>query len=276
MKPFVGTYFTSKGINLFHGYSLELLQKFKDNSFDLLFPDPPYFLSNDGISCKSGKMVSVNKGKWDKLNNYEEIETFNRCWLEECQRILKENGTIWVSGTHHNIYSVGNNMKKLGYKILNVITWEKPNPPPNLSCRYFTHSTEQIIWSAKNQKSKHLFNYAVMKKLNGDKQMKDVWQLKAPSVGEKKHGKHPTQKPVQLLERIILASSNEGDLVLDPFQGSGTTGIVSSRLGRKYIGIDLNTEYLDISVKRIRDDQSLFNNQELIESEISKYLQDAV
>jgi len=217
-------------------------------------------LSNDGISCRSGKMVSVNKGKWDKIDTYKEIELFNNIWLSECQRILKTNGTIWVSGTHHNIYSVGNTMKKMGYKILNVITWEKPNPPPNLSCRYFTHSTEQIIWSSKNQKSKHLFNYPLMKEMNDGKQMKDVWKITSPSKNEKKFGKHPTQKPEQLLERIILSSSNEGDLILDPFFGSGTTGYVAQKLGRKWIGIEMNEEYIKIAKNRILQ-PDLFNQR---------------
>ena len=252
-KMAIKSYYKSKKINLFNGDSLKLLKKFETNSIDLIFSDPPYFLSNDGISCRSGKMVSVNKGKWDKIDTYKEIELFNNIWLSECQRILKTNGTIWVSGTHHNIYSVGNTMKKMGYKILNVITWEKPNPPPNLSCRYFTHSTEQLIWSSKNQKSKHLFNYPLMKEMNDGKQMKDVWKITSPSKNEKKFGKHSTQKPEQLLERIILSSSNEGDTILDPFQGSGTTGVVSNKLNRKYIGIDLEKKYLDISIQRLKD-----------------------
>ena len=162
MKP----YFSDSNIELFQGDSLELLKEINDTSIDLIFSDPPYFLSNDGITCQAGKMVKVNKGDWDKIDTYKEIETFNKIWLSECQRILKDNGSIWVSGTHHNIYSVGNTMKALGLKILNVITWEKPNPPPNLSCRYFTHSTEQIIWAAKNEKSKHIFNYPLMKEMN--------------------------------------------------------------------------------------------------------------
>lgn len=252
MKP----YYKLESTSLFNGNSLNLLTKIEDNSIDMIFADPPYFLSNGGTSCQSGKRVSVNKGKWDNLNSYHEIEIFNRSWLEECQRILKDNGSIWVSGTHHNIYSVGNNMKTLGYKILNVITWEKPNPPPNLSCRYFTHSTEQIIWSAKNEKSKHLFNYDKMKAINGQKQMKDVWRFSSPSVDEKKYGKHPTQKPEKLLERIILASSEVGDLILDPFQGTGTTGVVAKKLNRKYIGIDTDAKYLNISIKRIYDQQN--------------------
>ena len=268
-------YYKSKDVKLFQGDSLELLKNIDDNSIGLIFSDPPYFLSNDGISCQSGKMVSVNKGKWDKIDTYKEIEIFNKLWLQECQRVLKDNGTIWVSGTHHNIYSVGNTMKLLGYKVLNVVTWEKPNPPPNLSCRYFTHSTEQVIWSSKNKKSKHFFNYPLMRKINDGKQMKDVWKMTSPGKNEKRFGKHPTQKPEKLLERIILSSSNEGDLVLDPFQGSGTTGVISKKLNRRYIGIDLDSEFLDISIKRIKDEENLYNSNNLIsikESETSNLI----
>ena len=162
IKPF----YKIDDFELYQGDSLELLKSFDDSSVDMIFSDPPYFLSNDGMTCKSGKFVSVNKGKWDKKNSYDEIESFNNIWLFECQRILKDNGSIWISGTHHNIYSIGNSLHKLNFKILNVITWEKPNPPPNLSCRFFSHSTEQIIWSSKNKNSKHTFNYQLMKELN--------------------------------------------------------------------------------------------------------------
>ena len=247
-------YYEDNTTTLFKGDSLKLLKKIDENSVDLIFADPPYFLSNDGITCKNGKMVSVNKAEWDKIDSLKEIETFNSFWLMECQRILKPNGTIWVSGTHHNIFSVGNQMKHLNYKILNIITWSKPNPPPNLSCRYFTHSTEQIIWAGKNSKTKHLFNYDLMKKSNENKQMKDVWSFTSPSKKEKKFGKHPTQKPEKLLERILLSSTKEGDLVLDPFNGSGTTGIIAKRHKRKYVGIDLEKKFLDLTIKRLKDE----------------------
>lgn len=251
--------YSEKDIFLFECDSLKYLKEIKENSIDLIFSDPPYFLSNNGISCHSGKMVSVNKGEWDKNISYLEIEKFNQDWLRECQRILKPNGTIWVSGTRHNIFSIGNSMMLLNYKMLNIITWEKPNPPPNLSCRYFTHSTEQIIWGTKNGKSKHLFNYKLMKEVEKkwtkqDKQMKDVWRILPPRKLEKRFGKHPTQKPEELLELIILSSSNEGDIVLDPFNGGGTTGVVSKRLKRKYIGIDINNDFLNLTKKRILDE----------------------
>jgi site-specific DNA-methyltransferase (adenine-specific) len=222
-----------------------------EESVDLIFADPPYFLSNDGITCQAGKMVSVNKGKWDKSPGVPEMHEFNARWLAACQRCLTKNGTIWVSGTNHVIYSVGFAMQQLGFKILNHITWVKPNPPPNLSCRYFTHSAEEIIWAAKSKKSKHTFNYEEMKAESGGRQMKSVWEIYPPERVEKEFGKHPTQKPLKLLDRIIRASSNEGDIVMDPFIGSGTTGIAALRLGRKALGFELNPKYIKLAKMRM-------------------------
>jgi len=230
-----------------------LIEKYPNGVFDMIFADPPYFLSNGGITCYAGKMVKVDKGKWDKSNGVNENHEFNLSWLSRCQKLLKKNGTIWVSGTHHIIYSVGFAMQQLEMKILNDITWEKLNPPPNLSCRYFTHSTETIIWAAKNKYSKHCFNYEEMKKLNSGKQMKTVWSIPAPSGDEKVFGKHPTQKPLKLLERIILASTLENDLVFDPFSGSSTTGLAAIKLSRLFVGCELEDEYIALSVKRIKE-----------------------
>ncbi|HPN83926.1 MAG TPA: site-specific DNA-methyltransferase [Victivallales bacterium] len=228
-----------------------IISKYPEGKFDMIFADPPYFLSNGGITCHAGKMVKVDKGEWDKSNGPEMNHEFNISWLSRCQKILKPNGTIWVSGTHHVIHSVGYAMQQLGMKILNDITWEKPNPPPNLSCRYFTHSTETIIWAAKNEKSKHCFNYDEMRSMNLGKQMKSVWTMTAPNGDEKEFGKHPTQKPVQLLERIVLASTIEGDLVFDPFSGSSTTGVASVKLKRKFVGCELEAEFIRLSSKRL-------------------------
>ncbi|MBU1004503.1 MAG: site-specific DNA-methyltransferase, partial [Nanoarchaeota archaeon] len=186
-------------------------------------------------------------------NGIEDNHLFNLRWLKECQRILKANGTIWVSGTSHIIHSIGFAMQTLHYKILNDIAWFKVNPPPNLSCRYFTHSTETILWAAKSTKSKHYFNYPLMRKLNNNKQMLSLWHIKAPGASEKIYGKHPTQKPIQLLERIIQAATIKGNIVVDPFTGSSTTGLEAYKLGRKYIGIDSEKEYLELSIKRFKD-----------------------
>jgi len=240
-------------LRLLKGNCVDILNQGRENSVDMIFADPPYFLSNGGITCHAGKMVSVNKGKWDKSKGVEENHKFTLEWLKACQRVLKPNGTIWVSGTTHIIYSVGFAMQELGYKILNDIIWYKRNAPPNLSCRYFTHSTEIVLWAAKNEKSKHYFDYKLMKKTNNDKQMRNVWEMSAPQAEEKKFGKHPTQKPVELLKRIILASTKEGDLVLDPFCGSSTTGVTAVLLNRKYVGIDLEDEYLAVSRNRLNE-----------------------
>ena len=245
---------TEKSIYLYKEDCLNILSQIPENSIDMIFADPPYFLSNGGITCHAGKMVSVNKGKWDKSKGAEENHEFNRKWLAACQRVLTPNGTIWVSGTSHIIFSVGFAMQQLGFKILNDISWFKINPPPNLSCRYFTHSTETVIWAAKNKDSRHLFNYPLMKELNGGKQMKSLWEIYPPKNGEKIYGKHPAQKPLALLNRIILASTRRSDIVLDPFNGSGSTGVSAFSQGRKYIGIELEKEYLDVSVKRLKDE----------------------
>lgn len=247
--------FESNNIALYHADSLTFMKKLiSENSeglFDMIFADPPYFLSNNGISCRNGKMVSVNKGEWDTSMGPEMNHEFNLAWLHMCRDLLKPDGTIWVSGTHHVIHSVGYAMQYLGMKILNSITWEKPNPPPNLSCRYFTHSTETILWAAKSEKSKHCFNYQAMRKENGGKQMKTVWKMAAPKKSEKVCGKHPTQKPVNLLNRIILASTNTGDLVFDPFSGSSTTAVSAFRNNREFIGCEKESQYINLSKDRL-------------------------
>lgn len=239
----------NNSFNLIHGDSFEILPKF-NNEFDLIFADPPYFLSNDGLSIQSGKIVSVNKGTWDKGKNINEIDEFNLKWLDLAKSALKDSGSIMVSGTYHNIFSIGNALQKLGYKILNIITWQKTNPPPNFSCRYLTHSTEQIIWARKSEKHKHIFHYELMKFLNGDKQMKDVWEFPAIAPWEKTCGKHPTQKPLALLVRLILMASDSKSVICDPFAGSATTGIAANLLGRNFVGIEKEQEFMKIALAR--------------------------
>lgn len=216
----------------------------------MVFADPPYFLSSGGISCQSGKVVCVDKGEWDKPTTPEEMDAFNLCWLSSVRDHMKENATIWISGTHHNIFSVQQQLQKLGFKILNVITWAKTNPPPNISCRYFTYSTEFIIWARKSHKVAHYFNYELMKQLNENKQMTDVWRLPAIAPWEKSCGKHPTQKPLGVLARLIQASTKPGAWVLDPFSGSATTGIAANLLGRKYLGLETEEQFLSMSKAR--------------------------
>ena len=240
---------TDHAFTLLQGDCIELLREF-EFKFDMIFADPPYFLSNGGISVQSGKVVCVDKGEWDKGSTTGSVRSFNKEWLEECRRKLKDNGTIWISGTYHNIFSVADALTELGFKILNVITWAKTNPPPNISCRYFTHSTEFIIWARKCEREAHYYNYELMKKANEGKQMTDVWRLPAIAPWEKKCGKHPTQKPLALLSRIVLASTEQGAWILDPFTGSSTTGIAANLLGRRFLGIDKETDFLEISKSR--------------------------
>ena len=249
-------YFKSENgsFSLINGDTFKVLKKIEDKTFDIIFADPPYFLSNNGITCSGGKMISVNKGDWDKSLTLKEKHSFNKRWIKECYRILKDTGTIWISGALHNIYSIGMALEESGFKILNNITWQKTNPPPNLACKTFTHSTETILWARKDLKNvKYTFNYDAMKQMNGNKQMKDVWTTSLTKPSEKKQGKHPTQKPLEILDKIILASTKENDLILDPFCGSSTTGISAVKFGRKYIGIDNKKEYLDLSIRRYEE-----------------------
>ena len=239
----------SHDFNLICGDTFEMLPQFSFK-FDMIFADPPYFLSNGGISIQSGKVVCVDKGDWDQGLSAEEMNDFNLRWLSLCREKLKANGTIWISGTYHNIFSVANSLTQLGYKILNVITWAKTNPPPNISCRYFTYSTEFIIWARKSEKTPHYYNYELMKHINGDKQMKDVWEMPAIGQWEKTCTKHPTQKPLGLLSRIIMASTEPGAWILDPFAGSSTTGSAANLLERRFLGIEREERFAAISKAR--------------------------
>jgi site-specific DNA-methyltransferase (adenine-specific) len=241
-------------IELINGDCFNELKKIKSNSIDCIITDPPYFLSNGGITCKSGKMVSVNKGEWDKSKGYDDVYDFNKKWILESYRVLKDGGTMWVSGTYHNIFIIGSIIQSFhDFKILNSVTWEKKSPPPNLSCRFFTHSTEVILWVRKGFKSKHYFNYELMKEMNDNKQMRDVWRIGRPLKDEKKWGNHPTQKPLELIERIILSSTKENDLVLDMFCGSGSVLVGCKRNNRNGIGIEKDLKYFELSKLRVNE-----------------------
>jgi len=253
-------YYQDGHFTLFHGDCLKILGEMPEGSVDLVFADPPYNLSNGGFTCHSGKRASVNKGSWDASSGTEQDFRFHRDWISACRRVLSDDGCIWISGTYHSIYACGFALQMEGFQILNDICWFKPNAAPNLACRMFTASHETLLWARKDKKAKHCFNYDVMK--NGDwtgdslkkpnKQMRSVWSIGTPKKEEKKYGKHPTQKPEALLERIILACSREGDIILDPFCGSGTTGVVALRYKRKFIGIDMEKSYLDtLAIPRI-------------------------
>lgn len=261
----------SNDFTLIQGDCVETLSKFRFG-FDMVFADPPYFLSGGGISYQSGKVVCVDKGEWDKPTTTEEMDAFNLRWLSAVREHMKNDATIWVSGTHHNIFSVQQQLLKLGFKILNVITWAKTNPPPNVSCRYFTYSTEFIIWARKSPRVPHFFNYRLMKELNGDKQMTDVWRLPAIGVWEKTCGKHPTQKPLGVLARLIQASTEPGAWILDPFSGSATTGIAANLLGRRYLGLETEEKFLGMSRARREE----IENEETRQAYVSRLVKSGI
>ena len=254
-------YYKRPRFALYHGDSLNILSKLPENSVDMVFADPPYLLSNGGFTVHAGRRVSVNKGEWDKSNGLKKDFEFHLGWIQAAKRVLKPHGTIWISGTYHSIYQCGFALQVAGYHILNDIAWFKPNASPNLSCRYFTASHETLIWARKDKNEKHIFNYDLMKNGNWPEdqlkkpglQMRSVWAMGTPKTFEKKFGKHPTQKPEDLLKRIVLASTNKGDIVLDPFTGSSTTGVAAYLLGRQFIGVDTEPQYLDVSIKRFEE-----------------------
>ena len=264
---------TEDAYKLYNGDCFDVLNDYPSESFDMIFADPPYFLSNGGLSCQNGKLVPLNKGKWDKSKGSiaEDFE-FHQKWLALCKRLLKPNGTIWVSGTYHNAYSCGYAMLLMNYHVLNDIAWFKPNATPNLSCKYFTASHETLIWAKRDKKSKHYFDYHAMKEGHFPKdfikkpgnQMRSVWAIPTSPYDEKTFGRHPTQKPLALLERIVTASTKEGDLILDPFMGSGTTGVAAVKLGRRFVGVDVEKQYVELAEKRISDALINRENRQLV------------
>ncbi|MFP3040859.1 site-specific DNA-methyltransferase [Treponema primitia] len=257
----VSPYYSSENFVLYNADCLEVLAGMPENTIDMIFADPPYMLSNDGFTCRNGRMATVNKGKWDTSKGLEEDMAFHDTWISACRRVLKPEGTIWISGTYHSIYLCGYLLQKNNFHILNDIAWFKPNAAPNLSCRFFTASHETLLWARKERDSKHIFNYAELKnglfpedKLkNENTQMRSVWSIPTPAKQEKKLGKHPTQKPVNLLTRIIIASTNQDSIILDPFNGAGTTGVACGILGRRYIGIEIDAAFCELTKKRLQD-----------------------
>jgi len=273
----MNSYFEMENVKLFHGDVMEVLSSLPEKSVDLIFADPPYNLSNDGFTCHAGKRVSVNKGSWDKSKGIIKDFEFHKKWIKACKRILKDNGSMWISGTYHSIYVSGYALQEDGWHLINDICWFKPNASPNLSCRMFTASHETLLWARKSKDSKHAFNYDDIKNMpwkddflkKPGKQMRSVWAITSPKNEEKRYGKHPTQKPEALLERIIIASSNENDVVLDPFCGSATTGVVALKHNRNFIGIDSEKKYLDdLAIPRIND--QTYNITNYVEKEINK------
>ncbi|OSS41697.1 DNA modification methyltransferase [Desulfurella amilsii] len=277
-------YYKKPRFELYQADSLEFLKEFSENSVNMVFADPPYFLSSGTFTCQNGKMVNVKKGDWDLSNGTKKNFEFHLEWIKAARRILKPNGTIWLSGTYHSIYQCGFALQLAGYHILNDIAWFKPNASPNLSCRFFTASHETLIWARKEKKAKHTFNYKTMVDWENNytkeikcrycdkkdryevlhekgKQMRSVWAINTPQKIEKKFGKHPTQKPEELLRRIVLSSTNKDDLVFDPFTGSSTTGLIAYLYGRKFIGVDTEKKYLDLSIKRFEDLEKNLENK---------------
>jgi site-specific DNA-methyltransferase (adenine-specific) len=264
-------YYEKPRFKLFQDDCLNVLNSLPEGKVDMIFADPPYFLSSGSFTCQNGKMVSVKKGDWDLSNGMKKNFEFHNEWIKACRRVLKPSGTIWISGTYHSIYQCGFALEKNKFHFLNDISWFKPNAAPNLSCRFFTASHETLLWARKEKKGKHTFNYDLMK--NGDwtedqfkkptKQMRSVWSINTPKPAEKKFGKHPTQKPFDLLKRIVLASTNEGDLILDPFTGSSTTGLAAHFYGRNFIGIDTEKKYLDLSIQRFEELEKHMRNKEI-------------
>lgn len=248
---------------LLQGDSMRLLPNI-GQQVDMIFADPPYFLSKNKSLCINGTWKSFEKGEWDRVTTLGQINDFNKSWLQECRKVLKSNGTIFVTGTYHNIFSVASCMMELGYKILNVICWQKTDAKPTLSRNYFDFTSEYIVWARKDEFHPHFFNCDLMEQLNGGKRMTDVWRIPFLSSWELKCGKHPTQKPLRLLYRIILASTHEGDTILDPFAGSCTTGIAANLLGRKFIGIDQSKEYLDYGIRRKYEIEKPIKREEIL------------
>ncbi len=254
-------FFSRDGYTLYHADCLDLLSRMREQSVDMIFADPPYNLSNGGFTCKSGKRAPVHKGAWDESRGIASDFQFHTGWITACRRLLKDHGTIWISGTYHSVYACGYALQCAGYHILNDICWFKPNAPPNLSGRYFTASHETLLWARKSRDARHTFNYDITR--NGEwsddalkrpgKQMRSVWSIPSPKGAEKKYGTHPTQKPKALLKRIMLSCTGEGDTVLDPFCGSGTTGLVAYEYHRRFIGIDAEKEYLNLARERFLD-----------------------
>jgi len=260
---------------ILNGDCVEELKKIPENSIDLIFADPPYNMQlKNALYRPNNTKVDGVDDEWDKFSSFSEYDDFCISWLKECKRILKDTGSIWVIGSYHNIFRVGNIMLNLGFWILNDVTWYKTNPMPNFLGTRFTNATETLLWCSKGERyKKYTFNHKMMKKYNGDKQMTSVWQI-GLCIGEERlkgeDGKkaHSTQKPEELLKRVILSTTKKGDIVLDPFFGTGTTGAVAKKLGRNFIGIEKEIEYIDIAEKRINLINTFFTEAEWEEEEM--------
>ena len=251
-----------------HGNSLELIKKIPDKSIDCVFADPPYNLQlKDTLYRPDQTTVEAVTNDWDKFSTYQAYDQFCIEWLGECKRVLKDGGALWVIGSYHNILRLGTSLQNLGYWILNDIIWHKTNPMPNFRGTRFTNAHETLLWCTTSRKAKYTFNYQNLKELNDGKQMRSDWYIPICAGKERLREKnnqrsHPTQKPEALLYRILISSTNKGDIVLDPFLGSGTTAVVAKKLKRKYIGFDQDKEYIKLASKRLKNTKSL--NDEIV------------
>lgn len=250
---------------ILRGDCIEKLKSLPDKSIDLVFADPPYNLQLQGdLHRPNHTKVDAVDDAWDQFDSLKIYDDFCREWLSECHRVLKDDGATWVIGSYHNIFRLGVILQDLGYWILNDVIWRKTNPMPNFRGKRFTNAHETLIWASKSQKSKYTFNYEMMKSLNEDLQMRSDWTLPICNGGERLKDEngdkaHPTQKPENLLYRVILSSTKEGDVVLDPFFGTGTTGAVAKKLGRRYIGIEREDSYVSVAKKRLSETQEIEN-----------------
>ena len=230
---------------------VELMRLIPAGSVDAVFADPPYRISTGGVTVRNGRLDSVDKGVWDRsLGSFEKDHAFNLRWLREAGRVLKPGGTIWVSGTHHIIFSIGFALQSLKFKVINSVVWEKPDPPPNALHTAFTHAHENLLWAVKRG-ARHTFNYDAINSRDPASQVGSVWRIPPPSSREKRHGRHPTQKPLRLVRRALVACTREGDLVFDPFCGSGTTAVAAKELNRSFVGAELEEDYAELAARRI-------------------------
>jgi site-specific DNA-methyltransferase (adenine-specific) len=230
---------------------VDLMKIMPPASVDMIFADPPYRLSNGGVTVKNGRLAPVDKGAWDRSTGFEADHRSNVRWLREARRILKPDGTIWVTGTHHIIFSLGFALQSMHFKLINQITWAKPDPPPNALRTAFTHAHETLLWASKGKGASHTFNYDLINSPDPHSQVSSVWRIPAVPLEEKSHGRHPTQKPLRLVRRAVLACTGEGDLIFDPFCGSGTTGVASKELGRFFVGAETKREFAQLAGRRV-------------------------
>jgi site-specific DNA-methyltransferase (adenine-specific) len=244
-------YYGEPGTIVYRVDCVELMSLMPAESVDVIFADPPYRLSGGGVSVKSGRLAPVDKGEWDRSKGFRADHEFNVRWLKAAQRVLKPDGTLWVSGTHHIIFSIGFALQSLGFRIINQIAWQKPDPAPNALHTAFTHAHETLLWASKNRRAHHTFNYDLINSPNPQTQLSSVWRIPTVPKVEKLHGYHPTQKPLRLVRRALLASTREGEFVFDPFCGSGTTAVTAKELNRAFVGAELEREFAKLAERRI-------------------------